>query len=55
MLQKANRYPRHGDFEEFTAEAEAESPEYPAALASSSQSVTEVGHEITIQRDICMI
>ena len=42
MLQKANRYPRHGDFEEFTAEAESESPEYSAALASSSQSVTEV-------------
>ena len=52
MLQKANRYPRHGDFEEFTAEAESESPEYSAALASSSQSVTEVSHEITIQRDI---
>ena len=44
VLQKANRYPRHGDFEEFTAEAEAEaeSPEYAAALTASSQSVTEV-------------
>jgi len=44
VLQKANRYPRHGDFEEFTkeAEAEAESPEFAAALTASSQSVTEV-------------
>ena len=41
VLHRANRYPRHGDFQEFTEEAEDER-EYSETLAESSQSVTEV-------------